>query len=89
MIQDKIEQFILQRAVWIKDQWLQSVSTAVDQLVTEDHQQVTQQHEGLWRETRQHYSVHVETFTNVLTKTVHLRDVIKELQQKFNRIVVC
>lgn len=47
VIEDEAEQLILQCAVRIKHQRLQGLSAPCGQLVTEDHQQVTQQHERL------------------------------------------
>lgn len=50
MVQDKVEQLILQSAVWVEDERLETFSASRSQLVAEDHQQVTEQHERLGTE---------------------------------------
>lgn len=47
VVQDKVEQLVLQSAVRVEDQWLEALPAARSQLVTEDHQQVTEKHERL------------------------------------------
>lgn len=47
MVQDEVEHFVLQSAVRVKHQWLEALPAAGDQLVAEDHQQVTEKHERL------------------------------------------
>ena len=47
MVQHEVEQLILQGGVWVEDQRLETLPAPRHQLVAEDHQQVTQQHEGL------------------------------------------
>lgn len=47
VVQDKVEQLVLQSAIRVKNQWLEALPATRSQLVTEDHQQVTEKHERL------------------------------------------
>ena len=47
VVQHEVEQLVLQGGVGVEDQWLEPLPAPRHQLVAEDHQQVTQQHEGL------------------------------------------
>lgn len=47
MVQDKVQQLVLQGAIRVKDQGLETLPSAGNELVTKDHQQVTEEHECL------------------------------------------
>lgn len=47
MVQDKVEQLILKCAIRVEDQRLEALPAARSQLMTEDHQQVAEEHECL------------------------------------------
>lgn len=47
VVQNKVQQLVLQSVVWVEHQRLQALPAARHQLMTEDHQQITEQHEGL------------------------------------------
>lgn len=53
MVKDKVEQLVLQSAIRVKNQRLEALPAARSQLVTEDHQQVTEKHERLNRGTNE------------------------------------
>lgn len=50
MVQDKVQQLVLQGAIGVKDQGLETLPAARNQLVTKDHQQVAEEHECLKKE---------------------------------------
>lgn len=52
VVQDKVEQLVLQRAVGVEHEGLEALPAARRQLVTEDHQQVTEKHERLHKEAQ-------------------------------------
>lgn len=51
VVQHEVQQLVLQRAVGVEDEGLETLPAAGRQLVAEDHQQVAQEHERLRKNT--------------------------------------
>lgn len=52
MVQDKVQQLVLQGAIGVKDQGLETLPATRNELMTKDHQQVAEEHERLKKDAQ-------------------------------------